>query len=65
MSSPTTETDVVLHCVGLTKRYGDVVGLDGVDLTLIAGQTLTIVGPSGCGKIKSPMCCGADMSCAA
>ncbi len=19
--------------------------------------------PAGCGKIKSPMCCGADMSC--
>jgi len=21
--------------------------------------------PNGCGKIKSPMCCGADMTCAA
>ena len=50
MSSPTMQTDVALHCVGLTKRYSDVVGLDGVDLTLIAGQTLAIVGPSGCGK---------------
>ncbi|MDP7619602.1 MAG: ABC transporter ATP-binding protein [Dehalococcoidia bacterium] len=50
MSSRTRQTNVALHCVGLTKRYADVVGLDGVDLTLIAGQTVAIVGPSGCGK---------------
>jgi iron(III) transport system ATP-binding protein len=50
MNSLTMQTDHALRCVGLTKRYGDVVGLDGVDLSLIRGQTLAIVGPSGCGK---------------
>ncbi len=50
MSSPPMQTDHVLRSVGLTKWYGDVVGLNGVDLTLVAGQTLAIVGPSGCGK---------------
>ena len=28
------------------------------------GQTVAVTKcPDGCGKIKSPMCCGTDMSC--
>lgn len=34
-------------------------------LTKPDGSTVHIAKcPNGCGKIKSPMCCGQDMSCA-
>ena len=35
---------------GLTKRYGDVVAVDGVDLDIAAGEFFTMLGPSGSGK---------------
>jgi putative spermidine/putrescine transport system ATP-binding protein len=34
----------------LTKRYGDVVAVDGVDLDVAAGEFFTMLGPSGSGK---------------
>ena len=35
---------------GLTKRYGDVVAVDSVDLDIPAGEFFTMLGPSGSGK---------------
>ena len=35
---------------GITKFYGDVVALDGVDLDVPAGQVHGLVGPNGAGK---------------
>ncbi len=35
---------------GLTKRYGDVIAVDGVDLDIPAGEFFTMLGPSGSGK---------------
>jgi len=40
----------VLAARGLVKRYGEVRALDGVDLTVRAGDVVAIVGPSGSGK---------------
>ena len=34
----------------LTKRYGGVTAVDGVDLEVHDGELLVLVGPSGCGK---------------
>ena len=35
---------------GLTKRYGDVVAVNGVDLEIARGEFFTLLGPSGSGK---------------
>ena len=35
---------------GLTKRYGDVVAVDGIDLDIKPGEFFTMLGPSGSGK---------------
>ena len=39
-----------VHVAGLKKRYGDVVALGGVELTIAAGEFFTLLGPSGSGK---------------
>jgi ABC-2 type transport system ATP-binding protein len=41
---------VVLAVNGLHKRYGDVVAVDGVNLSVRAGSLYGIVGPNGAGK---------------
>ena len=43
-------TEFAVQCTGLAKRYGSVKAVDGVDLTVRSGETLSIVGPSGSGK---------------
>jgi spermidine/putrescine transport system ATP-binding protein len=42
------EVDIQLR--GVTKRFGSVVAVDGVDLEVYRGEFLSIIGPSGCGK---------------
>ncbi len=35
---------------GIGHRYGDLVALDGINLSVADGEILAIIGPSGCGK---------------
>ncbi|MCD6360331.1 MAG: sn-glycerol-3-phosphate ABC transporter ATP-binding protein UgpC [Armatimonadetes bacterium] len=39
-----------VRLVNLTKRFGDVVAVDSVNLEVHDGEFLVLVGPSGCGK---------------
>jgi putative spermidine/putrescine transport system ATP-binding protein len=48
--SATTRTAVEVRLAGLTRRYGAVTALDGLDLTLQPGELVALLGPSGCGK---------------
>ena len=37
----------------LTKKFGEVVAVDAIDLEIASGEFVVLVGPSGCGKTTS------------
>ena len=44
------EADVKIRVNNLTKRFGALTVLDGINFTIKKGELLAIVGPTGCGK---------------
>ena len=50
-SSPTTNSSAsAIEAIGLTKHYGDVHALDGLDLVAPSGKVTAVLGPNGAGK---------------
>lgn len=39
-----------IQFIGVTKKFGSVVAVDNLDLTIPDGSFVTLLGPSGCGK---------------
>jgi len=46
----TVSTEPVIRVRGLTKRYGDVRAVDGIDFDVARGEIFGLLGPNGAGK---------------
>lgn len=44
------ENDVIIQTINLTKRYGKLVALNGLNLTIEDGECFGYIGPNGAGK---------------
>ena len=49
-SATTSEGRPAAGLAGVTRRFGDVVALEAMELTVARGEIVALVGPSGCGK---------------
>ena len=46
-----------IEIAGLTKRYGDTLAVDRLDLAVARGETFALLGPNGAGKTTTVECC--------
>jgi ABC-2 type transport system ATP-binding protein len=44
------------RALGATRRYGDTLALDGIDLDVHAGDLVGLLGPNGAGKTTWSTC---------
>jgi lipooligosaccharide transport system ATP-binding protein len=49
----TAQTDVLIHARGLTKRFGELLAVDGVDFDVHVGEAFGFLGPNGAGKTST------------
>ena len=50
MTRPVADTDTILQCRGIERRFGGLVAVTGVDLDVQRGEIFGLVGPNGSGK---------------
>jgi NitT/TauT family transport system ATP-binding protein len=49
-NKPSPDPTSAARVVGVTRRFRNLVALDGLDLSVVPGEVVAVVGPSGCGK---------------
>lgn len=57
--TPGTDSDIAVAASALTRTYGDLVAVDGVDLAVQRGELFALLGPNGAGKTTTikMLCC--------
>jgi lipooligosaccharide transport system ATP-binding protein len=50
---PTTPDESLIHARGLTKRFGELTAVDGVDFDVARGEAFGFLGPNGAGKTST------------
>ena len=53
--------DVVIHAAGLTKAYGELLAVAGIDFHVSQGESFGILGPNGAGKSTTMRMLGATL----
>lgn len=51
--------DAIIQAVGLTKKFGDLVAVDGIDFAVARGELFGFLGPNGAGKTSTMKMIGA------
>src|SRR5207247_1191936 len=60
MSVSLSDDSAAVRCLGLTRRFGALVAVDHLDLSVARGEIFALVGPDGAGKTTLiRMLCGA------
>ena len=52
-------TGPLIQASGLTKRFGELTAVDGIDFTVVTGETFGFLGPNGAGKSSTMRMIGA------
>jgi len=50
---PTTDSGSLIHARGLTKRFGELTAVDGIDFDVAPGESFGFLGPNGAGKTSA------------
>ncbi len=53
VGTPPTDAESLIHARGLTKRFGDLTAVDGIDFDVAPGESFGFLGPNGAGKTSA------------